>query len=314
MKKLLCMLCLLMAALLVVGCGSHSSSYSYDDDNDYSSTTSEDLFDEQPEETLEASSSISSVTQISPETTITGAQDFSAPDTDSSPVISDIAPSEPVDFSDYPAAKAQTCTTCGGTGNFCYRCTDGTCDKCGGQGTRTCQLCEGSALCYVCDGTLKRPSGKDCNFCNGTGRHDLCGDGLLECEECNGTGKCRSCGGSRLCDNCGGVGDILPGSKPSGNSSSSTGSYDYDYGYDDFDIYDDFDSDNSDDWEAPCSNCGGRGRVDCTVCTFGTCPRCNGDGDYIDMFGNWQDCTSCRGDGDCYSCDGRGDKPCIWCD
>jgi len=120
------------------------------------------------------------------------------------------------------------CLYCDGTGlddcifcedgkSDCVMCVDGICDSCGGTGGEwvTCWSCDGSGICYYCDGlgcSLCDYTGV-CSYCNGTGEEWsecwLC-DGTGECYYCNGQGweTCTFCNGEggETCSECGGDG------------------------------------------------------------------------------------------------------------
>jgi len=91
----------------------------------------------------------------------------------------------------------QTCGMCAGTGKCCI---------CGGKGTEKCPGCSGGKdLCLTCWGTGRRASlgNISCSICNGSG-YVVCvgcgGDGIVECDICEGSGICSICNGSKKCD------------------------------------------------------------------------------------------------------------------
>lgn len=70
---------------------------------------------------------------------------------------------------------------------------DETCPECQGEGTVTCETCQGSGKCWVCggDGVIDYmpPGSRWCAACQGTGKCYTCsGKGWHSCEECGGTG------------------------------------------------------------------------------------------------------------------------------
>ncbi len=118
-----------------------------------------------------------------------------------------------------------SCENCGGTGTrqcptcegdetiSCENCYSGnvTCHNCEGEGTIECYSCEGEGevYCNECDGDGE----VDCSECYGDDENcSFCdGSGKIDCDECNnGKKECNDCkgDGSKKCDECYGTGDV----------------------------------------------------------------------------------------------------------
>ena len=75
----------------------------------------------------------------------------------------------------------------------------------------------------------------------------------------------------------------------------------------------------SDDPEAQCDDCSGRGRVGCDYCSGSgsdDCKDCSGDGKIEVGDNEYETCENCMGNGnfDCNHCGGSGDETCSSCD
>lgn len=182
---------------------------------------------------------------------------------------------------------------------FCPKCLDGLCVKCGGEGH--CPECEGDKKCLKCGGkgyTEVVCPDRDCRTCGGSGRCVDCGGtGRKLCTTCKGRGHifvtetvpCKLCGGdghytdgrgNRLqCPQCSGKGHLTR------------------------------------DIPKPCTACGGGGKVPCGTCRgTGRCADCGGRGwktcEKCDARGMIRKtCSHCSGSGHCPTCGGSGTCP-----
>jgi len=176
------------------------------------------------------------------------------------------------------------CFTCLGAGDYSlidrrktqYSYDYSECDECGGSGNDTCTRCTDGS-CPSCGGDgLKECTHVNPDNCN------YCDNGYIECKSCRGYGICAGCRGvyQRDCEWCiDGVstsvyGFILP---PIPGDSS-----------------------NEEEFGKLCSNCGGKGMVDCSSCTAGWHNSCSGEGCSFCSFGR---CACLGGYLDCPYCE-----------
>ena len=161
----------------------------------------------------------------------------------------------------------------------------------------------------VLDGTIENHQCSvtvDCDVCNGRGKCGECdGAGKVECVDCHGDGDCHQCDakgweecylchGSGDCPSCGGSGwshDTCPDCGGSGKVVDETTGR-----------------------KRKCDTCGGRGVMPCEACAPtarvpsrkpGKCPVCLGKGDLK--------CRTCDGTGKCRTCKGKGTVACEKC-
>ena len=229
------------------------------------------------------------------------------------------------------------CITCGGEGKYddtvyydfyvkeehsdcnasgtisCEVCTDGTCTECDGSGHSDCGICQGTGKCNLCNGNPSSRYNGKCRICSSTGKCKYCNNGKKDCNSCYGLKKCVECFGkhTRKCGNCvegyyyrrvsveptgeNIKGNIVSPSDPAPEPTPAP---------------------PNPGQKKMCSNCGGKGTIDCTKCIGGRCERCNGSGFAIDSYlGNTakRKCVSCNGKMSCSYCDGRGEMNCTYC-
>ena len=212
------------------------------------------------------------------------------------------------------------CSRCDGNGSYtCNLCNgDYNCKDCGGTGEDpnadpTCTICMGDGLCGSCSGDGKQRGGKkcltcygsgDCSYCKGTGDLHYSKNGIwsLVCHSCAGHRVCQKCvEGTIKCDNCGGTGKriITPmPPKPDPIPCGACGGRQVNL----------------------CAKCGGLGSCPNNKCTLGYeyCSRCGGSGDCTSCSGLKKNsagktCSTCKGDGDCTKCDGDKKFKCSTC-
>ncbi len=194
------------------------------------------------------------------------------------------------------------CITCSATGKNCFRCEDGSCTNCDGEGKKECGICHGKNECNTCDGKGTKEGVKgttrDCPLCK-SGECSRCDEGYLKCSICNGDGKCRNCDGERKCSTCDGKGryiiNVTPAPKTTPTPSPNPGNG----GYND-----------------PCPICNDTGRMSCDDCFgYGSCIYCDGVGYFESYIGgkiNKKDCPECVG-GKCSTCHGTREVRCAVC-
>ena len=96
-----------------------------------------------------------------------------------------------------------TCKACRGTGVHHRKKED--CDECFGDGTITCDKCDGEGTCSKCEGE----GYVTCRACGGYGNCGKCnGKGKVKCKMCHATGVCPTCHstGRVTCSVCNGTG------------------------------------------------------------------------------------------------------------
>jgi len=192
------------------------------------------------------------------------------------------------------------------------------CERCGGDGTITCECDNGSYECDECDGD----GYQDCPYCDGTEKiecSDCSGTGEIDCEKCDGTGRgseCDTCNGVGEtydeCVDCKGKGVILI-DEPQltingiGEQKKIEVKCKTCKGIGKLNI-------------EKCEDCDGIGYEPCAYCTDGhnTCHNCEGIGKIDCTNSDCNDgkvyCNYCNeGSRECYECGGQGERDCPVC-